>query len=75
MQFNIDGRFRAEVRWENDGWTVRPAATGTLPERHAAVVPAGMDGDDIANFLDDIFLESAGQRQYVELLVSKLAGW
>jgi hypothetical protein len=75
MQFNIDGRFQAEVRWENDAWTVQPAATGTLLERRDAVVPAGMDGDDIANFLDDIFLESAGQGQYVELVVSKLAGW
>lgn len=75
MQFNIDGRFQAEVRWENEAWTVQPAAAGTLPERREAVVSAGMHGDDIANFLDDIFLESAGQEQYVALVVSKLAGW
>jgi len=59
MQFHIDGRFSAEVRWENDTWIVRP----TVPEPAARdpVASAGLEEDDMADFLDAIFVES-GER-------------
>lgn len=58
MQFNIDGRFLAELRWENDAWTVSPAKTGVLPDARDVAVFAGREANDIASYLDDIFLES-----------------
>lgn len=57
LQFNIDGRFLAELRWENDAWTVFPAKTGVLPDARDIAVFASREDTDIADYLDDIFWE------------------
>ena len=60
MQFYIDGRFSAEVQWENDTWTVRRAAPHAHPPAHDALAPAALAGDDLADFLEEIVLEAIG---------------
>lgn len=60
MQFYIDGRFSAEVQWENDAWTVRPAAPHAHPAACDARAPAALAGDDLADFLEEIVLEAIG---------------
>jgi hypothetical protein len=60
MQFHIDGRFQADIRFENNAWTVHPAQAGAHPAPPAPGALDGLADDDIASFLDDIFLE-AGQ--------------
>jgi hypothetical protein len=58
MQFHIDGRFQADVRFENNAWTVHPVNSGVTPAPPAPGALAGLDDDDIASFLDAIFLET-----------------
>lgn len=57
MQFNVDGRFLAELHWENDAWTVSSAKTGVLPDARDVAVFASREDTDIADYLDDIFWE------------------
>jgi hypothetical protein len=60
MQFHIVGRFSAEVQWENDAWTVRPAAPHVHPAARDASAQVGLAGDDLADFLEEIVLEAIG---------------
>ena len=62
MQFHIDGRFQADIRFENNAWTVHPVTSSTHPARPDASALANIDDDDMASYLDAIFLE-AGQEQ------------
>lgn len=63
MQFHIDGRFQADIRFENNGWTVERVKRDTLPALSDAIAAGDTGEDDIATFLDDIFLE-AGQEPH-----------
>ena len=62
MQFHIDGRFQADIRFENNAWTVHPVKPGTHLAPPDTSALDDLADDDIASYLDAIFLE-AGQEQ------------
>jgi hypothetical protein len=68
MRFNIYGRFRVEVRRENDSWAVYRAELGKRTQLHDVVIPSNLEAHDIATYLDDVFHELAGVGQSVEHL-------
>lgn len=63
MQFKIDGRFLAELHWENNAWTVSAADTGTLPSAGDVADFASAEDNDVAAWLESIYLESADKPQ------------
>jgi hypothetical protein len=63
MQFHIDGRFQADIRFENNAWTVQKAERNAHPALSDSLAAGDSEEDDIATFLDAIFLE-AGQERY-----------
>lgn len=63
MQFHIDGRFQADIRFENNAWTVHPVKSGTHPAPPDASALAGLDDDDMTSFLDAIFLEASQEHR------------
>jgi len=60
MQFHIDGRFQAEIRRENEAWAVYRAEPAAVAKLDEAVVNAELDEDDLASYLDELFLDWAG---------------
>ncbi len=68
MKFNIYGRFRIEVRRENDAWAVYRSELGKRIMLNDVVIPSDIEADEIAIYLDDIFHEYAGPGQCVELV-------
>jgi len=68
MKFNIYGRFQLDVRRENDGWEVYRLEPGKRAKMGDVVVPAILEAEEIATYLDDIFHELAGLGQRVELI-------
>lgn len=60
MQYHIDGRFQADVRFENNAWTVHPVKSGVPPAPPDLGTLDGLEDEGLASFLDAIFLE-AGQ--------------
>ena len=69
MKFNIYGRFQVDVRREGDAWTVYRVEQGKRAKMNDVVIPAGVEADEIAIYLDDIFHEFAGIGQCVEPLL------
>ncbi|MES2128533.1 MAG: hypothetical protein V4463_14795 [Pseudomonadota bacterium] len=68
MKFNIYGRFQLEVRRENAAWTVNRLELGKRVPLHDVVIPATLEAEEIAIYLDDIFHEYAGPGQVIERL-------
>jgi hypothetical protein len=68
MRFNIYGRFQLEVRRENDSWEVYRHEPGKRAKVYDFVIPATLDAEEIATYLDDIFREFSGPGQRVEPL-------
>jgi hypothetical protein len=58
----------SEVRRVNETWTVYRAEMGMLAKLNDVVVPPGLEANEIAVYLDDIFRELAGIGQCVELI-------
>jgi len=58
MQFHIDGRYQAEIRRENEAWTVARTEPGTRARLDEAIIAADLDEDDTACFLDTLFQEA-----------------
>jgi hypothetical protein len=68
MRFNIYGRFQLDVRRENDSWEVYRFEPGKRAKVNDVVIPATLEAEEIATYLDDIFHELSGPDQRVELL-------
>jgi hypothetical protein len=68
MKFNIYGRFQVEVRREGDAWAVYRAEAGKRAPMHDVIMPADLQANEIATYLDDVFHEFAGIGQRVEAL-------
>jgi hypothetical protein len=68
MKFNIYGRFRVDVRRENETWIVYRAELGKRSRLHDVIVPPDLAAQEIATYLDDVFHEYAGIGQTVEQL-------
>ena len=58
IQFHIDGRFQADIRRENASWTVQPTDKHARANLNAPVPSTGLEDDDIAFYLDALFLEA-----------------
>ena len=68
MKFDIYGRFQLEVLRENDAWGVYRLAPGTRERDTDLVIPASVEPDELAAYLDDLFHELARPGQTVVLL-------
>jgi hypothetical protein len=68
MIFDIYGRFRLDVRRENDSWVVYLPEPGKRARANDVVIPSTLQADEIATYLDDIYHELAGPGQRVELI-------
>ena len=68
MKFNIYGRFRVDVRRENDAWAVYRAAPGKRVPFEDVVIPPDVAAAELATYLDDIFHEYAGHGDTVDPL-------
>jgi hypothetical protein len=68
MRFNIYVRFQIDVRRENGSWVVYRLGDGKLVKMNDVVIPANLEIDEIAIYLDDIFHELAGLGQQIETL-------
>ena len=66
MKFDIYGRFKLDVRRENDAWQVYHLEPGKRARVADLVIPPTLDADEIATYLDDIFHELAGLGQNVQ---------
>lgn len=66
MKFNIYGRFQLDVRGENDCWEVYRLELGKRAKLGDVVIPATLEVEEIATYLDDIFHQLAGPGQRVE---------
>ncbi|MBZ2209428.1 DUF7661 family protein [Massilia soli] len=68
MKFDIYGRFQIEVRRENDAWEAYRLEPGKRAKVDELIIPAALDADEIATYLDDIYHEMAGVGQNVTLI-------
>jgi hypothetical protein len=68
MIFDIYGRFRLDVRRENDSWVVYHPEPGKRARVNEIVIPATMEVEEIGIYLDDIYHELAGPGQRVECI-------
>ncbi len=68
MIFDIYGRFRLDVRRENDSWVVYHPEPGKRARVDEIVIPSTMEADEIGIYLDDIYHETAGPGQLVKLI-------
>lgn len=59
MKFDIYGRFELEVLREGDRWLVFRLAPGKRLPVTDFMIPAEVQPDEIATYLDDLFHESA----------------
>jgi hypothetical protein len=66
MKFDIYGRFRVEVRRENEAWAVYRSELGKRMPLYDVVIPPDVAADELATYLDDVFHEFAGLGQNVE---------
>jgi len=57
LKFDIYGRFQLEVLRENNAWMVYRLGLGTRSRANDVVVPAELEPDELATFLDDLFHE------------------
>ncbi|CAH0298831.1 hypothetical protein SRABI118_04324 [Massilia sp. Bi118] len=68
MKFDIYGRFRVEVRRENEEWIVYRAELGKRTRLIDVMIPPDVAAPEIATWLDDVFHEYAGIGQMVDQL-------
>lgn len=68
MRFDIYGRFQLTVLRESDAWQVYRIELGKRFKVTDLVIPAVLEADEIATYLDDIFHEFSGPGQRVEQL-------
>ena len=66
MKFDIYGRFQIEVRRENNAWEAYQITPGKRAKVDELVIPADLEADELATFLDDIYHEMAGLGQNVK---------
>ena len=66
MKFDVYGRFQVEVKRENDAWEAYQVTPGKRAKVDELVIPAALEADEIAIFLDDIYHEMAGLGQNVK---------
>jgi hypothetical protein len=69
MRFDIYGRFELEVVRENGRWAVYRVGLGARSLDDGIIVPASLQPEEIAIYLDDLFHELAGRGQTVRVLV------
>jgi len=68
MKFNIYGRFRVDVRRENEFWIVYRSGLGKRARLNDVVIPSNLVAQDLATYLDDIFHEFAKFGENVEVM-------
>jgi hypothetical protein len=68
MIFDIYGRFRLDVRRENDSWVVYHSEPGKRARVNELVIPSTIEAEEIGIYLDDIYHELAGPGQRVECI-------
>ena len=59
MRFSVYGRYEVDVERRDERWVVYRRGLGTRREDPAIVVPADVDEDDVARYLDDLLHEEA----------------
>jgi len=68
LRFNIYGRFKLEVRRENDTWVAYRADLGKRSRVDDLAIPAELRAEKLAGYLDALYHEYAEPGQHVELL-------
>lgn len=66
MKFDIYGRFQIDVRRENDAWEAYHVEAGKRAKIDELIIPAAIEADELATYLDDIYHELAGIGQNVK---------
>lgn len=70
MHFHINGKFLANICWENEAWTVSASETDKRPGKDDVDLFASLDRNDIGAYMEALFLgcaapgsdQPAGQR-------------
>jgi hypothetical protein len=68
LRFNIYGRFKLEVRRENDTWVAYRAGLGKRFRIDDLVIPADLRAEEFVSYLDAFYHECAEPGRHVELL-------
>jgi hypothetical protein len=68
LQFNIYGRFKLEVRREDDTWVVYRADLGKRFRIDDLAIPPDLRAEELVGYLDAFYHEYAQPGQHVELL-------
>ena len=68
LRFNIYGRFKLEVRRENDTWVAYRADLGKRSRVDDLAIPATLPAEEFVGYLDALYHEYAEPGQRVELL-------
>jgi hypothetical protein len=68
LRFNIYGRFKLEIRRENDAWVAYQADLGKRFRIDDVAIPADLRAEELLSYLDGLYHEYAEPGQHVELL-------
>ena len=68
LRFNIYGRFKLEVRRENDTWVAYRAGLGKRFRIDDLVIPPDLRAEELISYLDAFYHECAEPGRHVELL-------
>lgn len=71
MKFDIYGRFRLEIRRENETWVAYRAELGKRRKLNELVIPSDLPVEEIATYLDDFYHELAQPGRRIENLPSQ----
>ena len=68
MRYSIYGHFELDVVREGGNWKVFNVAAGKRVLRNDVIIPAEVQADEIATYLDDLFHELARPGQAISRL-------
>jgi hypothetical protein len=68
LRFNIYGRFKLDVRRENDTWVAYRADLGKRSKIDDLVIPGSLSAEELVSYLDAFYHEYAEPGQHVERL-------
>ncbi|CAB3880581.1 hypothetical protein LMG26858_03206 [Achromobacter anxifer] len=60
MRFDIYGRFQLDIQREGAAWAVYRSEGGKRVRVSDLAIPADVSGDELAEYLDDIYHEASG---------------
>ena len=68
LRFNVYGRFKLEVRRENNTWVAYRADLGKRSRVDDLAIPGDLPAEELVSYLDAFYHEYAEPGQHVQLL-------